>query len=104
MGLKNTTMTVACDAEMVERVDRLCQAMNLSRSKVLEKIIRNGVTDLEHASKIIGMPGINALFRFGLAFENEEDAEELARIFKALKDHRRRQKEPPLPFEGLERA
>lgn len=97
-------MTVACDPEMVARVDRLSQSMGLSRSKVLEKIIRNGVTDLEHASKVIGMPGLNALFRLSLAFETEEDAAEIRHVIDSLREHRRQQKQPSLPFDSTAEA
>lgn len=97
-------MTVACDPEMVARVDRLSQSMGLSRSKVLEKIIRNGVSDLEQASKVIGMPGLNALFRLSLAFETEEDAAEIRHVIDSLREHRRQQKQPSLPFDSTAEA
>lgn len=95
---KRRIASASIDPELDRRIDRLAESMGITRSKMLEKIIRNGVAEMEHVSKVIGTPGLNALFRLGLAFENEEDAEEIRHILNSLRDHRRRRSEPPLPF------
>lgn len=99
---KKRIASAAVDSDLDRRIDLLASKMGLTRSAVLEKIIRNGVNDLETATKVIGVPGLNALFRLSLAFENEEDAEHLRYVLNSIREHRKGARQQSLPFGELE--
>lgn len=89
--VKTANLCARVDVELVHRVDVLASRLDLSRSAMMERIVRNGVRDIEKAATIVGMPGINALMRLSVAFEDDpEQAAELKRVLDALRDHRTR--------------
>lgn len=95
------TITARMSPELASRVDRLADRMGLTRSLMVERILRNSIGDIEAAADIVGMPGINALFRLSAAFEDDPaQAAELKRVLEALREHRRNRKQRPLFDEG----
>lgn len=77
----------------IERLDKLAEKMELERSEVARRALRNGIDGLEKAAKLGANPLGNMLASFStLMAADEEEREEIQRVLRALMDHKKGKK------------
>lgn len=77
----------------IERLDELADKMDLERSEVARRALRNGITELEKLTKLGANPVANMLASMVTLMDADaEEREEVQRVLRALMDHKKGKK------------
>ena len=80
----------------IDRLDSLAEKMDLERSEVARRCLRNGIDDLEKIIAVGSNPVVSKLAEFlSLLDTDPEEKAELRRLLTALSEHKRKTKSKP---------
>lgn len=76
--------------EYIDRLDVLAERMQLDRSEVARRALRNGIGELETFSKVATSPVADTLLRLVTVLESDpEEREEIRRVLSAMGEHKK---------------
>lgn len=76
--------------EYIERLDLLAERMQLDRSEVARRALRNGIGELETFSKVATNPVADTLLRLVTVLESDPDErDEIRRVLSAMSEHKK---------------
>jgi len=95
---KTTVISLRIEHEVSDRIDSLAARMNVTRSELLQRIVRNGTDDLGGIVEKCENPIINLGLKIAVNLAaNEEERQQILDQLDSIAQHRKERNQQQLP-------